>query len=97
MENDLMQTSAVVLVLFGGIVSWGCSSDRPASDATSVNAPGNTGPDTTTGPGAGESTDTAPNMNEPNANPDKIDNPSTGSTGPDLGTSSATPNASPVH
>ncbi|HEY4105925.1 MAG TPA: hypothetical protein VGM44_18620 [Polyangiaceae bacterium] len=97
MEDDLMQTSALVLVLFGGIVSLGCSTDRPASDAQSVNTPGSTAPDSTTGPGAGESTDAPRNPNGTNANPDSADNPSTGSSGPEMGTSSATPNASPVH
>ena len=93
----MLQSSVLVLVLFGGIVSLGCSSERPASDASSVNSPGNTGPDITTGPGAGEATDATPNTSNTGANPDTEENRSTGSSGPDMGASSETPSASPVH
>jgi hypothetical protein len=98
MEDEMIQSSALVLVLFGGMVSWGCGgSDRPAGDASSVNSPTNTGPDITTGPGAGEPTDATPDTSNTGAKPDTTDNRSTGSAGPDMGAGSATPSASPVH
>ena len=97
MEDEMIQSNALVLVLFGGIVSFGCGSDRPASDASSVNSPTNTGPDITTGPGAGEPTDATPDTSNTGVNPDTNDSRSTGSAGPDMGSSSATPSASPSH
>jgi hypothetical protein len=56
-----------------------------------VNAPSNTGPDITTGPGAGEPTDATPDTSNTGTNPDSGDNRSTGSSGPDTSSSSATP------
>jgi hypothetical protein len=98
MENDMIQSSSMVFVLVGGLVGLGCGgSERPASDASSVNSPTNTGPDTTTGPGAGEATDVTPNAKSTGANPDAEDDRSTGSTGPDMGNSTATPSEGPVH
>src|SRR5476651_1436356 len=79
MENEMIQSNALVFVLFGCMVSWGCGgSERPASDASSVNSPTNTGPDITTGPGAGEPTDATPDTSNTGTNPDTTDSRSTG-------------------
>ncbi len=98
MEEEMIQPGALVLVLFGGIVSLGCGgSEPPPNDASSVNSPGNTGPDITTGPGAGETSDTTPDSSASSTQPDSSDSRSTGSSGPDSGPSAATPSTSPVH
>jgi len=98
MEEEMIQPGALVLVLFGGIVSLGCGgSEPPPNDASSVNSPGNTGPDITTGPGAGETSDTSPDSSATATEPDSTDDRSTGSAGPGTGSSSVTPSASPVH
>ena len=94
----MMPRNALVFVLFGGMVGLGCSTpERPASNASSVISPNNTNPDITTGPGAGEPTDTAPDTGETSTNPGRNDSRSTGSSGPEMGPSNASPSASPVH
>ena len=99
MENEMIQPSSLVFVLVGGLVGLGCGgSDRPASDASEVNSSTNTGPDVTTGPGAGEPTDSNPegkNSSPSPSNPDE--DRSTGSSGPDMGNSTAVPSEAPVH
>ena len=97
MEDEMIQSNVLMFVLFGGMVSLGCSNpERPASDASRVNSPNNTGPDITTGPGAGEPTDSTPDPNDTRANPDLNDSRSTGSSGPDMGPSTAAPSVGPT-
>lgn len=98
MEEEMIQPGALVLVLFGGIISLGCGgSEPPPNDASSVNSAGNTGPDITTGPGAGETSDVSPDSSATGTQPDATDSRSTGSSGPDSSPSSSSTNAAPVH
>ncbi len=98
MEEELSRFNPLVFVLLGGMVSFGCGgSEPPASDASSVNSPTNTGPDITTGPGAGEPTDSTPDTSNTGANPGTSEGRSTGSTGPSTSSSNEGSSASPVH
>ena len=94
----MMRLNGALFALLCSCLSVACvGSNQPASDASSVNSPGNTGPDITTGPGAGEPTDATPNTANTGADPDTENSRSTGSSGPETSSSNAAPSASPVH
>lgn len=61
MDDEMFQSNALVFVLFGGLVSFGCSGSNPEpNNASGVSSASNLECGITTGHGAAESTDALP-------------------------------------